>query len=78
MTPLERKAAFAHAVTMRRTTRSRAAKEELGVSLLHLRYVLDGTRVGSAELLQRFADFIGRPLDEVWPEPVTPPEIAAA
>jgi hypothetical protein len=71
MTPLERKAAFRAAATMHETTMNNAARR-LGVSYNHLMLVLAGPeghkegRVGSAELQERIAQFLGRPVDEVF------------
>ena len=65
MTPLQRKAAFKAAVTLREVTMAEAA-HELGVSYNHLTLVLKGERVGSARLEQEIADFVGRPVGEVF------------
>lgn len=69
LTPLERKAAFAHAVTLRGKSKTAAAKEDLGVTWTHLSAVLEEDRDGSEELRRRFADYIGVPVEECWPEP---------
>jgi hypothetical protein len=72
MTPLERKAAFRAAATLHETTMNNAARA-LGVSYNHLMLVLAGPeghvdgRVGSAGLQERIAQFLGRPVDEVFP-----------
>jgi hypothetical protein len=71
MTPLERKAAFRAAATMHDTTMNNAARG-LGVSYNHLMLVLAGPeghkegRRGSAALQKRIAEFLGRPVDEVF------------
>lgn len=77
MTPLERKAAFKHAVTMNRTTQE-AASAEMGVTYYHLSEGIAGRRSLSAELKEKFAAYIGKsPVevfgDETVPEPVSAP-----
>jgi hypothetical protein len=67
MTPVERKAEFKRAVTLKQTTMEKAAVEDLRVSFHHLSEVLAGRRVGSEELEQRFAEYIGLSRDEVFP-----------
>lgn len=59
MTPLERKAAFKAAVTLRQVTMAQAAAS-MGVSYNHLLLVLGGERVGSERLERAIADFVGR------------------
>lgn len=66
MTPLERKAAFRAAVTLREITMADAAAE-LGVSYNHLTLVLRGERVGSERLETGIAAFIGRRRGDVFP-----------
>ncbi len=66
MTPLERKAAFRHAVTMNETTLDSAAQDVIGVSWHHLSQGIAGERRLSAEVQQKFATYIGRPIDEVF------------
>jgi hypothetical protein len=72
MTPLERKAAFRAAATLQKVTMNNAARG-LGVSYNHLMLVLAGPeghkegREGSAGLRERIAEFLGRPVDEVFP-----------
>jgi hypothetical protein len=68
--PLERKAAFMAAVTMKETTKT-AAAEELDVSWTHLDAVLLGEREGSAELKEKVADYVGVPVDDFWRAPET-------
>ena len=58
MTPLQRKAAFRSAATLKEVSMATAARR-LGVSYNHLMLVLAGTREGSLELKRRIADFIG-------------------
>lgn len=73
MTPLERKAAFKHAVTMNETTLEAASREVIGVTWLHLSQGIneEETRRGmSPEVKQKFADYIGRPIEEVFGAPV--------
>jgi transcriptional regulator with XRE-family HTH domain len=65
MTPLQRKAAFRAAVTLRQITMAEAA-HELGVSYNHLTLVLKGERVGSARLEQGIAEFVGQPVHDVF------------
>ena len=65
MTPLERKAAFRSAVTLRQLTMAEAAAE-LGVSYNHLTLVMRGDRVGSAGLEAGIAAMIGRSVTEVF------------
>jgi chemotaxis protein histidine kinase CheA len=67
LTPIQRKAAFMAAVTLRGSTRM-AAAAELGVSWTHLLGVLDGLRTGSAELKRRIAIYVGMPVDQLFPE----------
>jgi hypothetical protein len=72
MTPLERKAAFRAAATLQEVSMNNAARR-LGVSYNHLMLVLAGPeghregRQGSAALQKRIAEFLGRPVDEVFP-----------
>lgn len=65
MTPLERKAAFRAAVTLRQITMAEAAAE-LGVSYNHLTLVINGERVGSARLEDEVSAFIHRSVAEVF------------
>lgn len=65
MTPLERKAAFRAAVTLRQITMAEAAAE-LGVSYNHLTLVINGDRLGSARLEDGIARVVGRPVGEVF------------
>ena len=65
MTGLERKALFKAAVTLRELTMAEAAAQ-LGVSYNHLILVLRGDRVGSARLERQIAQFIGRPVRELF------------
>jgi transcriptional regulator with XRE-family HTH domain len=65
MTPLERKAAFRGAVTLRQITMAEAAAE-LGVSYNHLTLVINGERVGSVRLEEAIAGVIGRSVSEVF------------
>lgn len=65
LTPLQRKAAFAHAVTMRETNRSAAALS-MGRSATHVDLVLAGVRTGSDELKQKLADYCGHTVEAFW------------
>ena len=65
MTPLERKAAFRAAVTLRQITMAEAAAE-LGISYNHLTLVINGERVGSERLEEGIARTVGRPVTEVF------------
>ena len=65
MTPLERKAAFRAAVTLRQVTMAEAAAE-LGVSYNHLTLVINGDRVGSERLEEGIARAISRPVADVF------------
>ncbi len=65
MKPLERKAAFRAAVTLRQITMAEAAAE-LGVSYNHLTLVINGERVGSERLEEGIARLIGRAVPEVF------------
>ena len=65
MTPLERKAAFRAAVTLRQMTMAEAAAQ-LGVSYYHLTLVIKGDRTGSVGLEDGIAAMIGRSPNEVF------------
>jgi transcriptional regulator with XRE-family HTH domain len=65
MTPLERKAAFRAAVTLRQITMAEAAAE-LGISYNHLTLVINGERVASARVEEGIAGMIARPVTEVF------------
>lgn len=65
MTPLERKAAFRAAVTLRQITMAEAAAQ-LGVSYNHLTLVIKGDRVGSARLEEGISRVLGRSQTEVF------------
>ena len=65
MTPLERKAAFRAAVTLRQITMADAAAQ-LGVSYNHLTLVINGERLGSARLEGAISSMIGRPVIDVF------------
>jgi len=66
MTPLERRAAFKAAVTLRQITMTQAARD-IGVSQNHLNLVLRGDRKGSAWLEEAISAFLGRSRDDVFP-----------
>ena len=65
MTGLERKALFKAAVTLRELTMAEAANR-LGISYNHLILVLRGDRVGSARLERQIAQFVGRPVRDLF------------
>ncbi|HEY5086561.1 MAG TPA: helix-turn-helix transcriptional regulator [Gemmatimonadaceae bacterium] len=65
MTPLERKAAFRAAVTLRQITMAEAAAE-MGVSYNHLTLVINGERVGSARLEEAISRALNRSVAEVF------------
>ena len=65
MTGLERKALFKAAVTLRELTMADAAAQ-LGVSYNHLILVLGGQRIGSTRLENHIAQFVGRPVRELF------------
>lgn len=78
MTPLQRKAAFKAAVTLRQVTMAQAAAA-LGVSYNHLSLVLGGERVGSARLEHGIASFVGRDPAEMFERrPPAPPKTKKA
>lgn len=79
MSPLERKAAFLYAVTMNQTTLESAAKDACGVTWFHLSQGIAHPeyRTMSDEVKQRFADYIGKTVDEVFGSPVPADENAA-
>lgn len=66
MTPLERKAAFKHAVTMNETTLDQAARDGCGVTWLHLSEGIAERRPLSDDVQEKFAAYIGRARDEVF------------
>ena len=65
MSPLERKAAFRAAATLKQVTMANAARR-LGVSYNHLMLVLNGDRKASSGLKSRIADFLGCATPEVF------------
>lgn len=65
MSPLERKAAFRAAATLKEVTMANAARR-LGVSYNHLMLVLNGDRKASSGLKSRIADFLGCAAPEVF------------
>ena len=72
MTPLERKAAFRAAVTLRQITMAGAAAE-MGVSYNHLTLVINGERVGSARLEEAISRALNRSVAEVFGRTVRRP-----
>lgn len=67
MTPLERKIAFRQQAMSEQRTLNAAAVVACGVSWPHLSAGIAGIRPMSAEVKQRFANYIGMPVDEVFP-----------
>lgn len=67
MTPRERKAAFKSAVELNATTCAAASAESIGVTWHHLSEGLQNLRPLSAEVQQKFADYIGVPVRKVFP-----------
>jgi hypothetical protein len=65
MSPLERKAAFRAAATLKEVTMANAARR-LGVSYNNLMLVLNGDRKASSGLKSRIADFLGCATPEVF------------
>ena len=65
LTPLERKAAFAHAVTMHETTKLDGALS-IGYSWTHVEAVMEGTRTASDELKSKLAGYCGVEMDVFW------------
>jgi hypothetical protein len=65
LTPLQRKAAFAAAVELNETNKG-AAAGSLGVSWTHLLLCMEGSRIPSAELAQRVADYCGVAAEQFW------------
>lgn len=65
MTPLERLAAVKASAVLQETTMTSAAKG-CGVSYYHFWLVIRGERVGSRELNEKIANFVGLPVDEVF------------
>lgn len=69
-TPIERKAAFVAACTLKNAHKSKVAEEEIGVSWTHLDAVLLGQRDGSTEVRDKIAAYVGVPSREFWKEPL--------
>lgn len=67
VTPEERSVAFRTACDLHRENIA-AAIERFGVSYNHCILVIQGTRRGSLELMNDIADYMGFPLEQVWPE----------
>ena len=70
LSPLQRKAAFAHAITMRETTKTAAAMS-LGYSLTHIEATMSGERVASDELKAKLAEYCAHTEEAFWGEPVS-------
>jgi transcriptional regulator with XRE-family HTH domain len=66
MTGLERKALFKAAITLRQLTMAKAAAQ-LGISYNHLILVLRGDRIGSGRLEGEIAQFVRKPVRELFP-----------
>jgi hypothetical protein len=65
MSPVERRAAFKHSVTLMQITACNAARK-LRVSYNHLMLVLNGDRFGSTRLRAAIAEFLGMPESQVF------------
>lgn len=65
MSPVKRRAAFKHSVTLMQITACNAARK-LRVSYNHLMLVLNGDRFGSARLRAAIAEFLGVPESQVF------------
>lgn len=76
MTALERKAAFASAVTTKETTLHAAAATACGVTWFHLAEGIAGRRALSAEVKAKFAAYIGRAVTDVFGEAEVPESVA--
>lgn len=68
LTPIERKAEFAKAATLKEKGTSQAAEDDLDVSWTHLKACLEGERTPSEELARRVADYVGMPVAKFWGE----------
>lgn len=66
--PLQRKAEFAKAATLREKGTSQAAEDDLEVSWTHLKACLEGERTPSEELARRVAEYVGIPVAQFWGE----------
>lgn len=76
LTPLERKAAFMHAVTMRQKGKMAGARE-IGYSWTHVETVLNEGRAGSEKMKQRVAEYCGVPYKKFWGEALRPERVSA-
>lgn len=65
-TPLQRKAEFAKAATLKEKANSTAAEEDLGSSWTHLRECFEGTRTPSKELADKAAAYVEMDPEEFW------------
>lgn len=65
MTPLERLAALKAAAVLKETTMGALAKS-CEVSYNHFSLVVRGERIGSRGLETKIAEFIGRPVEDVF------------
>lgn len=66
MTPVERKVAFRARADRARLTLNAAAYEACGVTWVHLSEGIAGRRPLGADVKQKFAAFIGHPVEEVF------------
>lgn len=66
MTPVERKAAFQHQASLDQRTLAGASYEACGVTWEHLGDGLQGKRPLSNAVKQKFATYIGRPVEDVF------------
>ncbi|MGI8766170.1 MAG: hypothetical protein ACR2KM_06630 [Gemmatimonadaceae bacterium] len=67
LTPLERRAAFAHSVTMHETSKGDGALS-IGYSWTHVDGVMEGTRPGSEEMKAAVAEYCGFSVEQFWGE----------
>ena len=67
LTPLERRAAFAHAVTMHETSKA-GGSEFLGYSWTHIEAVMEGSRTPGDELRAKLAEYCGVDPEIFWGE----------
>lgn len=66
LTPLQRKAEFAKATTLKKKGVSAASKEDLDSSWTHLRECFEEERTPSRDLATRVAAYVEMEPDEFW------------
>jgi hypothetical protein len=64
--PLQRKAEFAKAATLREKANSVAAEEDLGSSWTHLRECFEGERTPSKDLALKVATYVEMDAEDFW------------